>query len=228
MSKYKVEDHLRLVGKIAKRYSQSTDIEYEEAFQEGCIGLFKACQNYKEGPVPFGAYAGQQITFSILHCLRKGTKLIHTPTNIIDIAMSVSRHNLLYTDISEIADKLKVSETKVRSAMNYLYASTVSIDVARSGGRSGDEDMYLKDILRAEQDEMSETQLFLMDLRKHISDIEYKILRLLVKGYKTKEIAEMINLNDKYVKNTLSLLRKRFRNDFRRLKEDIVASGVTV
>lgn len=88
--KHNPEDHFRLVHKIARKYSKGNRMEYDDIFQEGCIGLIRACKEYKEGDVPFGAFAGMHIQYAILNGLRT-SNFIKTNTDVVWLASKIKK-----------------------------------------------------------------------------------------------------------------------------------------
>ncbi|MCM8767760.1 MAG: sigma-70 family RNA polymerase sigma factor [Candidatus Omnitrophica bacterium] len=70
----KIENYFPLVKKIVKKY-ENTGVEKEDLFQEGCIGLIKAKNNYKEGMnVNFSTYATYWIKKYIIQSIEKSKK----------------------------------------------------------------------------------------------------------------------------------------------------------
>lgn len=74
------EDNLGLVRKLANTLYQNAlprgYFDYEDIFQEGCIGLLKAVRSFKpDKGIKFSTYAGRCITNEILmHLRRVGSK----------------------------------------------------------------------------------------------------------------------------------------------------------
>lgn len=70
----KIEEYLLLVRKTVKKYknvSKSLGIDDEDLFQEGCLGLIEAKNNYKsELNIPFSKYAIYWIRKYILKSIK--------------------------------------------------------------------------------------------------------------------------------------------------------------
>ena len=53
-----VEDHMKLAHYVARKYMNSMAVEYEDLFQQCCIGLVRAAKSYKEdSETKFSTYA---------------------------------------------------------------------------------------------------------------------------------------------------------------------------
>ena len=88
-----VLDNLKLVKYIANKYASPSTMSFDDCFQEGCIGLMRAAAEYKEGKTSFSSFAGMHIQWAITLALR-GNKLVHVPTNIVDIAVTITKRKL--------------------------------------------------------------------------------------------------------------------------------------
>lgn len=79
----RAEDHLGLVGQIAKGYAKRSGKPVEELFQEGVIGLMAACRKFDPGRgVAFSTYAYWWIASAISKSLDED-RLVHLPNTIL-------------------------------------------------------------------------------------------------------------------------------------------------
>lgn len=109
-------ENLALVYCVIRKY----DINNQDLFQAGCIGLFQACQKYDDSLGKLSTYAIPYITSSVKSELRKNkirlSKAIFPIINYI-------KNNEKY-DIEELMNKFNTSKKTVISALYYK-----SIDV---------------------------------------------------------------------------------------------------
>lgn len=75
-----VEQNLGLVRKVAHRISVTRGIDFDEIFQQGCIGLLKAVERFQHSQgCTLSSFAVPYINGEILHYLRDKTDLVKTP-----------------------------------------------------------------------------------------------------------------------------------------------------
>lgn len=187
--KHKAEDHLKLVHKITHRYSKRNRMEYDDIFQEGCIGLMRACEEYKEGAVPFSAFAGMHIEFSIKTALYK-SGIMHTPAYVIDIASEIRNRDLLDKHPADIAELLSVPIAHVERAIYHLKLEVKSLDYEREGNKmtlvnkigyevNFDDSIYIEQMLDVLE----------------VNELCRPIILLMLDGYKVTEAERMLGLN---------------------------------
>lgn len=203
---HKVEDHLRLVGKIAMRYSKITRMEFDDLYQEGCIGLMRACNEYIEGDVPFGAFAGQHIQFAIFNALTKNN-LIYVSANIVMHAGKIKKTDLQDEPVGVIAEKLGISLYAATHAVNHLKREVLSIDYEYNN--RDDDVMSLSDLIRDDVD--FETELLLEQLTAELKPKEKIIVEMVIDGHSYDEIAKRINFSTRSVNSYLVNIRKGMR-----------------
>lgn len=81
-----VEENLGLVRKTAHHYSQLTNVEYEDLFQMGCIGLVKALDRFNpEFDVKLSTFVIPSIRGEITHYLRDKSTTLKIPRKLIDL-----------------------------------------------------------------------------------------------------------------------------------------------
>lgn len=203
---HKVEDHLRLVGKIAMRYSKTTRMEFDDLYQEGCIGLMRACREYKEGEVPFGAFAGQHIKFSILNAL-KLSNIIRSPSTVVHYAGIAKREGLEDEDFQIIAEKLKISEVMAKRVIEHLKREILSIDFEYN--RNGDEAKSLEEFIKNETD--FDSRILYEQLTEDLKPKEKIVLEMALAGYEHSEIAPIVNLTRRSVNTYAQIVKKKIR-----------------
>lgn len=72
----KVEEHIGLVGHVLNRYFISRAADFDDLFQNGCMGLIKAAKTYDEAKGTFSTYAVHCIQNEVRYALRSARKHI--------------------------------------------------------------------------------------------------------------------------------------------------------
>lgn len=198
-------DNIGLVKYIADKFPVDTRMEFDDRVQEGCIGLIKAAREYKEGDVPFGAYAALRIRWAINDAMR-ADNAICTPTHIVDIAASIKRHNLQDMSAEAIAEKLEKNVKYVKYAIDHLQNEVRSLEfeMEKPNGYTTQE-MY--DFLGVEED--FTTGLLLENILEHIPALYRDVVRLHAQGKSVKEIAKELDIPLYKAKNLLLTGRAR-------------------
>ena len=83
----RVEQHMRLVEPLARRYARSSGQDSEDLRQVGLLGLLRAAERYEGSKnVPFAAFARPHVRGAILHYLRDRAAIIRLPRRVQDQA----------------------------------------------------------------------------------------------------------------------------------------------
>lgn len=198
------EDHLKLVHKIANRFNGSYRMEYEDIFQEGCLGLMRACSEYKDCDVPFGAFAGMHIKFAILNAFR-GNNLLHVEARTIEIAAKINKLDLADYPVGEIAKKIKVRPDLVERALCHLQLDVLSLDFEYKGHRGGVVTLESSGIVAHEVNFEDSVYIEQMLDVFEVEERDKPILRMVLNGYQTKEAAMLVGESYKAVQQRKSL-----------------------
>ena len=111
-----VEDNLGLVHHCLRNLIHIPSDQYEDCFQEGCIGLCKAAERFDESTGNrFSTYAIPWITGYIRMYLRNNHP-IKIPRPILDLNYKIERLREDGLDDNEIASKLNLSVLEFREA----------------------------------------------------------------------------------------------------------------
>lgn len=191
--KHNPEGHFRLVHKIANRYKKGNRMEYDDIYQEGCIGLMRACREYKSGEVPFGAFAAMHIKFAILTALR-GSHLLYVDSNTVTLAMKIHKDNLKEMPAKEIAEKLKKPVNLIERALDYLKLDVLSLDYEYSN-RKDDKELTILDnhgYMPNYEDKIYIEQM--LDLFE-VSEREKPIIRMVMDGHALKDAAISLGMS---------------------------------
>lgn len=196
------EDNLGLVRKIAHRYARNTRYDYDDLFQEGSIALWQASLDYKEGDIPFGAFAGQRITFHIMNYMRD-TNLVKTSARVVTLAMFIKKRDLQHSSVSEIKKLVKDSEATIESALEHLKRDLLSLEYEYKRRDNKETLMQFFRISDNHHDNALHS-MFLDTLKPK----DRFIFEKWAEGYQQPEIAEMIGTSRGNVSNFMIRVRK--------------------
>ncbi|AOY89295.1 RNA polymerase subunit sigma-70 [Marinobacter salinus] len=130
-----IQSNLRLAVHIARRYSQY-GIPMSDLIQDANVGLIKAVERFDPGKgFRFSTYAYWWISEEVKRCLQRGTRLVHTPENVVDEIrqlhkVSLKMHQSLGRTPSqtELAREMEASPSRI-GELRALAAREVSTDV---------------------------------------------------------------------------------------------------
>lgn len=176
------EDHLGLVRKLAHTLHQNSlprgFFDYEDVFQEGCIGLLKAIRSYKpDKEIKFSTYAGKCITNEILMYLRRhGSKacfiFLETPV--------VEHGDDNYLTLKDMIQAKETTESMVMAReLERFYDVFVEKLSEKKGYMDERERKVYKLLLRGyKQTEMMET----IGISQRVAATHFKSIRELVRA----------------------------------------------
>ena len=210
---YTVEDNLKLVMKIAHRYDNRIETEFDDIFQEGCIGLMRAVKEYDPNKgVSFSAFAAQHITFAILRHLTT-IDVIRKSHHVISNANRIMKAGIRDEPIPVISKKMGISIKETKTALSHLNEVFLSSEMPVST-KNGRELTIAETLVSDYSDQFDEVvnSLFLND-QLDLKEDEKVMINYIMEGYTLKEIAEMMN----YV--SVNALCERLRRLRKRMKE---------
>ena len=213
-----VMGNLRLVLSVIGRFNPKRE-SIDDLFQVGCIGLIKAIDNFNlDMDVRFSTYAVPMIIGEIRR-FQRDNNAVRVSRGMRDLAYKAlqAKEEIMRTSqrdatVSEIAEKLGVSERQISEAMEAIVEPISLFD---SVWGEGEDTVYVIDKL-ADEKESDETwveNISLKEAVKRLSPREMNIIeRRFYKGRTQMEIAEEIGISQAQVsrleKAAIDKLRK--------------------
>jgi RNA polymerase sporulation-specific sigma factor len=213
-----VMGNLRLVLSVIGRFNPKRE-SVDDLFQVGCIGLIKAIDNFNlDLDVRFSTYAVPMIIGEIRRYQRdnnavrvsRGTRDL--AYKALQVKEEISRNQQRDASLSEIAEKLGISE---RAVGNALEAIVEPISLFDSVYGDGEDTFFVIDKLADEEesDEVWVENISLKEALKRLSEREMGIIeRRFYKGRTQMEIADEIGISQAQVsrleKGAIDKLRK--------------------
>lgn len=140
-----IERNMGLVSKSAKYYKKYTQIDYDDLFQEGTIGLFTSINKFDvDKGFKFSTYATYWIKHNITRLMSNYGRTVKIPVKYIEIYRSYINEKEEYIkefkkepSDSEIASLLKISEHTLNQALilsKKMYSIDFEIKNTKGGG----------------------------------------------------------------------------------------------
>lgn len=119
------EDNLNLVSHVVRKKYKAIPQDYDDLFQEGCVGLLHAIRNFKsEYGYTFSTYAAACISGSINHYLRdRHYNAMKTPRKVRSLYFKLIKITNDFDDeesLKEAALKLSVTLEKIQEAASLV------------------------------------------------------------------------------------------------------------
>lgn len=135
-----IQSNLRLAVHIARRYS-NRGIPMTDLIQDANVGLIKAAERFDPTKgFRFSTYAYWWISEEVKRCMKRGTRLVHTPENVVDEIRLLQKASLaLHQSLgrmpsqSELAEEIEVSPSRV-GELRALAIAELSVDSPLSSG----------------------------------------------------------------------------------------------
>ncbi|TGN39372.1 sigma-70 family RNA polymerase sigma factor [Marinobacter confluentis] len=135
-----IQSNLRLAVHIARRYA-NRGIPMTDVIQDANVGLIKAVERFDPTKgFRFSTYAYWWISEEVKRCMKRGTRLVHTPENVVDEIRMLQKASLaLHQSLgrmpsqSELAEEIEVSPSRI-GELRALAIAEVSVDSPVSSG----------------------------------------------------------------------------------------------
>lgn len=206
----KIEKNIGLVHSIAARF-KGRGVDYEDLFQNGCVGLIKAVDNFDESKgFAFSTYAVPVIMGEIKRIFRDGgaIKVSRSLKEKAIKAQSVRdkfiKSNLREPTVGELAQLLEVSAEETAEILNVI-TPMVSLD---SFGEDGESTI---DIPIDESDRLFD-RISVSQLLSHLSPEEQVLIDFrYYKGYTQAATAERLGISQVQVSRREKAILKKLR-----------------
>lgn len=211
-----VNANMRLVHAVCKRFL-NRDIEYDDLFQIGVIGLLKCIDKFNtDYDVQFSTYAVPMMVGEIQRFLRDDG-MVRFSRSVKEIGYKISKEDWHDRDPQEIADILEVTLDQVLSALEFLRNRNV---------RSTDEVVYendgdpitLNDQLDGDMNEGWEKQFIFREVIGRLEPRDQTIITMRYYEDKTQaEVAAFFKLSQVQIsrleKKALAQLKKMYEEE---------------
>lgn len=135
-----IQSNLRLAVHIARRYA-NRGVAMTDVIQDANVGLIKAVERFDPTKgFKFSTYAYWWISEEVKRCMKRGTRLVHTPENVVDEIRSLQKASLaLHQSLgrmpsqSELAQEIEVSPSRI-GELRALAIAELSVDAPISSG----------------------------------------------------------------------------------------------
>ncbi len=220
--------NLRFVVSVAKQY-QNQGLTLPDLINEGNLGLIKAAEKFDETRgFKFISYAVWWIRQSILQALAEQSRIVRLPLNQVGSLNKINKafsrfeqENERKPSADEIADKLELSEDKVKDTMR-ISGRHVSVDAPFQEG----EDNNLLDVLHNSDSPEADDSLINESLAREVdralatlTDRERDILKLFfgvgVPDMTLEEIGDRFDLTRERVRQIKEKAIRRLRHTSR-------------
>lgn len=206
----KIQKNMGLVHSIAARF-KGRGVDYEDLFQNGCVGLIKAVDNFDESKgFAFSTYAVPVIMGEIKRIFRDGgaIKVSRSLKEKAIKAQSVRdkfiKSNLREPTVGELAQLLDVSAEETAEILNVI-TPMVSLD---SFGEDGESTI---DIPIDESDQLFD-RISVSQLLSHLSPEEQVLIDCrYYKGYTQSATAEQLGISQVQVSRREKAILKKLR-----------------
>ena len=149
-----IQSNLRLAVHIARRYA-NRGIPMTDVIQDANVGLIKAVERFDPTKgFRFSTYAYWWISEEVKRCMKRGTRLVHTPENVVDEIRVLQKASMaLHQSLgrmpsqSELAQEIEASPSRV-GELRALAIAELSVDSPVSSGA----DITLGDSLSADEE----------------------------------------------------------------------------
>lgn len=182
-----VEDHLGLIGHIAKRY-QGYGLDFEELVDEGYFGLHEAVKRFDPSRgAAFSTYATYWIRQAIVRALREQKRSIRLPDNVWEELNQLARERRSFwqlhqrePSVDELAEAMQCQRARVLFILSMQRISDVaSLDAPMPlhfSSNAEEEDPLLDTLVAPDTTAQRERQGDVAGLLKYLSREERSVI----------------------------------------------------
>lgn len=211
-----VSYNLPLVHAICRRYPPET-VEYEDIFQEGCIGLLQALQKYDPGKeAKFSTYAVPFILGMIRSYLRKNGHLLKVPRSyyahfrrLLEVRDGLEQALQRRPNLEEIAQKMGLPREEIVWLLDLQYPVFPLTAVDASNGFSSGVENHT-----SEQEKIFNTII----LKEKINVLPRREKQVIVLRYLLEknqdEVARILGLSQKHISRLEKQALKKLKENY--------------
>ena len=199
----KIKENENLIYKIASKYSNYYNID--DLYQAGCMGIIKACKNYKDNNTKFSTYAYKYIMGEMIDYIRKDKNII-----ISDETYDLYRKYLKIKELlcekyqrdisfSEICNYMNIDENKMIRIVESIYVSKCESNIENSyidSWENIDNELFIE----SEIDNLTDYEKSLINYRYYL-------------GYSQDETAKLLGTNQVKVSRNEKLILKKLKEN---------------
>ncbi len=206
----KISENLGLVHSIANRF-RGRGVDYEDLFQNGCVGLIKAVDNFDESKgFAFSIYAVPVIMGEIKRIFRDGGA-IKVSRALKDKAIKAQAirekfmaRELREPTVSELSNLLDTTPEETAEILNVI-SPMLSLN---SGGDDGDECIDVP----VDESEQLFDRLSVSQLMSHLNDTERQIIDMrYYKGLTQSTVAKALGVSQVQISRKEKSILKKLR-----------------
>lgn len=211
MNKVRVEDHLGLARMVAHQFiSSNQQLEYDDIFQVGCIGLVKAVNRFDpDRNLAFSTYAMYTIKGEVMRYLREEFHSLRVPRHENSLAKRILRDGMESYSVHEIAKALQCSRKQARTALELANTRMTSFDQTVVGDKSGVE-YTLSDVIPWKDDY---SQIEVMEILESLTDRERAIVKMRIEGKAQSDIGRRIGITQVQVSRLLNKIKIKIKKE---------------
>lgn len=216
-----VQENIGLVWSIIKRF-KGRDVETEDLFQIGCIGLVKAIKKFDPGfAVCFSTYAVPMIMGEIKRFLRddgvlkvsRAMKELSYKARVLQ--ETIEKESGQSPTVHELAEKLDVEPEELVQAMESGYQPE---SLYKTIGDSEHNPIYLIDILQEKENFKESVIIERLALSKALQNLDRRSRELIVRRYFKEEtqqiVAQKMGISQVQVSRLEKRIMEELRNNF--------------
>lgn len=213
-----VQENLGLVWSVLKRF-KPRDVETEDLFQIGCIGLVKAIKKFDPSfEVCFSTYAVPMIMGEIKRFLRddgsikvsRALKELGQKARMLQEAME--KETGQSPTLHELADKLEVEPEELVQALESGYQPE---SLYKTIGDNEQHPVYLIDILQSEENLKESVILERLSLSRALQNLDQRSRELIFLRYFKEETQQSVATKLGISQVQVSRLEKKIMNELR-------------
>ena len=143
-------------GKLFAMYSENPVYSFDDAYQEGCIGLLRAAETYDPTQAAFSTYAMPWIRQKIGRSCEDASNVSRIPTHAVTFYKKMRKQfgeNLTDTEfINKVLADRHLTETQ-KNDIKMVYEFKYTLSLNRLVGEGDDVDTEMEDLIPADPDE---------------------------------------------------------------------------